>query len=128
MSAGRIVGGILALVAGALLLIGLFWAMADWGIGFDEPICLWNLAMAALMIVGGILGLVKVKIAGGILALVGGGLLILGGLLALFGDIWYFIPLSFFFFLHPAEFTYFFALEGIIAIVGGIILLVSSKE
>ena len=128
MSAGRIVGGILALVAGALLLIALFWAMARWGLEFNDPIILWNLAVAALIIVGGILGLAKVKIAGGILALVGGGLSILGSLLFLLGVLWYFMPLSFFYFIIATEFTYVFALEAIIAIVGGIILLVSSKE
>jgi len=78
MSAGRIVGGIIALVAGVLLLIGVFWAMADWMLPFTSSYVLLTLALAALMIVGGILGLIKVKTVGGILALVGGGVAILG--------------------------------------------------
>jgi len=128
MSAGRIVGGILALVAGALLLIGTLWVVAVWSSDFTDIFVLYNLGMAALMIVGGILGLVKLKTVGGILALVAGGMSIVGGLLAFMGEIWDLIPSSFFFVLYPSEFTYFFALEAIIAIVGGIILLVSSKD
>jgi hypothetical protein len=128
MSTGRIVGGILALVAGALLLIGIFWGMAKYSIPLDSSFVAVTLSEAALMVVGGILGLVKVKTVGGILALVGGGVSILGSILAFTGTYWDLLTLSFFFMLSPMEFTYFFALEAIIAIVGGIILLVSSKE
>jgi hypothetical protein len=128
MSAGRIVGGIIALVAGALLLIGVFWSMAEFHMTFGNPIAVFNLVMAALMIVGGVLGLAKLKTVGGILALIGGVLSMLGGLLAWFTPFYYLWPLSFFFLLAPSEFTYYFATESIIAIVGAIILLVSSKE
>jgi hypothetical protein len=127
MSTGRIIGGILALIAGVMLLIGTFYQNSYFGMDFDNLVLV-NLAMAALMLVGGILGLVKLKKVGGILALVGGVLLMLGGLLAWFTPFYYLWPLSFFFFLTHSEFTYTFALESIIAIVGSIILLVSSKE
>ncbi|MDD1778822.1 MAG: hypothetical protein LUQ65_11725 [Candidatus Helarchaeota archaeon] len=128
MSAGRIVGGILALVAGVLLLIGVFVRMVIWSLDFSVPFVLPNIIIAALMMVGGILGLARLKTVGGILALVAGVVSIIGGLLLMFTSFYYLLPLSLISAFIMADFTYFFALEAFIAIVGGIILLVSSKE
>jgi len=83
------------------------------------------------MIVGGILGLVKIKITGGILALIGGGLSILGGFLEfiLYIPLWDFHPLSFFFMVLDMPFyLQFFTFEAIMAVMGGIILLASRND
>ena len=127
MSAGKIIGGIIALAAGALLLIGAIATFFEYHFTITDPIFWSNIIIALLMVVGGILGILK-KIAGGILALVGGALSMIGGLLAMYASFYYLWPLSVFFFIVPAEFTYLFAIESIIAIVGGIIILVSKDK
>jgi hypothetical protein len=128
MSTGRVVGGILALVAGAWVLIGTLWVVAVYSPVFTDIFILYNIVIAALMIVGGILGLAKLKTVGGILALCASAMSIMGGLLAYIGHFWDLVPIGLLFVLFPSDFTYFFALETIIAIVGGIILLVSSSK
>jgi hypothetical protein len=128
MSAGRVIGGILALVAGVLLLIGALWAIPEYHIEFTNPVVISNLAIACVMIVGGILGLVKLKTVGGIVALIAGIISIMGGLLIQFTSFYYLLPLSLFYYIIPIDIFYFFAIEAIIAIVGGIILLVSKEK
>jgi len=61
-------------------------------------------------------------------ALIAGIISMIGGFLAWFTPFFYLFPLSLFYLLFPSEFTYYFAFEAIIAIVGGIILMVSSKK
>jgi len=127
MSAGRIVGGIIALVAGVLLLFGAIIAFMEYTMDFTDPMFLSNLIIAIIIIVGGILGIVQ-KTAGGILALIGGAISLIGALLALYASFYYLWPLSVFFFIYPSWLTYYFPIEAIIAIVGGIIILVSKGK
>ena len=127
MGIGKLIGGILALAAGAMILIGLFLWMNGDGVTLDMPIAWWNIASSAVAIVGGILGLLGKKI-GGILALIVGALWIIGGILAITYVTIDFVALSVTLYYWIYDFTYVVSIEAIIAIVGGILLLVSSSD
>ncbi len=128
MSTGRLIGGILALAAGALSLGATFYYVAG-GIGFDNPIILTNLAISIVILVGGILGILGKKV-GGILALIGGALWLIGGLLVVVSDFafYYLWPMSLFFIILNVGILYFLSLESIIAVISGIIILVSGEK
>ena len=132
MGAGRIVGGILALAAGWLVLFGWFMWVSNYGMPIGHQISLWNLLCIALAIVGGILGLVgnASKVGGGLVLAAGALWLITSIIWYISGDYFLMVPTSGMFFLMGASiaFLYFFAIESIIAVVAGIVLLVSPSD
>ena len=128
MGTGRIIGAVLALVAGAMILMGVgIWITSHSGTFSDLPI-IWNTILAAVSIVGGILGILgKASKIGGILALIAGVLWIVGDILYFTGSV-FLLASSLLLFLTYAEFTYIFAIESVLAIVGGILLFVTGDD
>ncbi len=120
---GQMIGGILAMVGGAMTFGAAFFIVGDLDvvpIGIVTFIV--SLTMAILVIVGGLLILLdkSVKI-GGILAIIAGAMLIVGFWI----DIAPFVPLA----VHLAMITGIgFYLDPLLAIVGGILGLVFRKQ
>jgi len=131
MSAGRVFGGIIALIAGIFILTYNF-AFVDLGVlnlGGDFAFAWFiNLIVAAFALIGGILGLASKN---------GGGVALLAGILALvlgiIGSL--VVPLSVMFFQYSlfSNLThvgpwYGITLEEILMLLGGIIMLASSSK
>ncbi len=103
MGALKVVGGIFALAGGALVLIA--WIMLlSIGMEITSLLSLINLAAIALSIIGGIMGLAGSK-AGGVLALIGALIWILGLILAWIDPLTFLwmIPMTFLGTLIPVD-------------------------
>jgi hypothetical protein len=139
LGAGRVVGGIIALIGGALILIHCIIAtnlLTDFGTNYAIAWII-NLLVALLAIIGGILGLASKS--GGIPALIAGLIALLLPILAyVIGDlniaqmfsqlsgIYYYT--GFFLFTLPSPMSMIVSIESLIILVGGIIMLASSSE
>jgi hypothetical protein len=134
MSAVKIVGGMLALVGGAFILLQIlaFWPL--FFMGLEETICLIvNLTLTGLAVVGGILGLAG-KTAGGILAIIAGALAIIFGIITVYvtgnETVW---PLSFFtstlgWFMPPEHLFAGISIEALLILGGGITIMAGGSK
>ena len=136
MSALRNAGGILSLISGILVLpiplallfnlpllnaIGLVIAFG--------PIAIYvNLLLACFAIVGGILGIMKVKKAGGVLALVAAAMWALGGALHHFFNLNIIVPYSLILLLWARVMLWFFTVEAILGLLGGTFMLIDRSN
>lgn len=129
MSAGKKVGGILALSSGALSLIAVVYILLEYSVPITETFMTVNLIMSIVVLVGGILGIVGSKVGGG-LAIVGGCVWLIGMFLYTFGVSNLFYNVSIFYFILPEviELVYFGIIEIALAIVGGIVILASGSD
>ena len=129
MSVGKI-GGILAVASGALILVGVMVLMIGYHVPLTELFMIADLLLSIAILVGGILGLIGKK-WGGILPLVGGAFWLVSLFLLLFTTFWNDIFIvSVFWLIAPTTFNlfiYFGIIEISLAILGGILILVSSK-
>ena len=123
MSTGRIVGSILALVAAGLAVVSLVTLVA----GYELVIFLISLAVSAVVIIGGILGLMDKKV-GGWLALIGGIVWTVGNLLCVFAHFCTLVCVSILIFVIPFTLVYFGMIEIILTITGAILILVSRSD
>jgi hypothetical protein len=134
MSAGKITGGILALVGGAFILFQAL-LFIDNIAGFPDEVIGWfvNIAICSLAIVGGILGLTG-KRAGGMLALIGGAFAIICGLITVYitwnMTLW---PYSFFtstlnLFDEPYHLFAGISIEALLTLAGGIVIIASGSD
>ena len=131
MASGRLIGGILALAGGALMALGLVLWIVDWKLPAGGPISMFNLVLIAVSIVGGILGILgKMSKIGGVLALVAGLVWIIGGVLLYTGSLGGLtMPTSLiYYFQIVPNLTWWFPIEAIFPLVGGILLLISSSD
>ena len=128
MGAGRIAGAIFSLLAGALVLYGVLIYIFREAVPFTEPIILVNIGLSALALVGGILGLLgKMPKLGGVLASIAGLLWVCGAFFIFIGiDI--FMHVSGFLFIFDVMYFYYYSFEGVIALVGGAMLLVAPSD
>jgi len=134
MGAAKITGGILALAGGAFILIMLIVWIDFLTEGPEEVSCwLLNAAICGLAIAGGILGLTGKRV-GGILALVGGAVAILFGILTVYVT-WDFStwPISFFtsylgWFPEPEHLFAGITIEALLILAGGIVIIASGSE
>lgn len=129
MSAGRVIGGIIALIGGMFVLIMCFINMQiAFSFGSDYIVA-WviNLLIGLLAFIGGIMGLASKK---------GGGVAIAAGLLVLFLGILSFTVLSLYILFYQYSLFsvymsigkwYGISLESIFMILGGIIMLASGR-
>ena len=129
MSAGKKVGGILALASGALGLIAVVYILLEYAVPITESFMTVNLIVSIVVLVGGILGIVGTKVGGG-LAIVGGCVWLIGMFLYTFGVSNLFYNVSIFYFILPEviELVYFGIIEIALAIVGGIVILASGSD
>ena len=129
MGAGKTVGSILAIAAGVMILIGVIIWFIKFSGEITNPTILTNIILSALTIVGGILGLIgKMTKVGGVLALISGVLWVIGGLLmyAYITDL--LMPAGLLLMFTLEMIFYFFSIESVMAIIGGILLLVSPSD
>ena len=132
MANGRVVGGVLALIGGLLVLVTCLLSLGVLGLGAPYSTA-WiiNLVVAAIALLGGILGLAKLR-AGGVL------LLIIGMASILFASIagtaaymsynwWAFDQYSLMAWLAGGH-VKFISLEAALMVVGGIIIVASKSE
>ena len=134
VSAAKIVGGILALVGGAFILIQVLGFLPTYFVGPERTTCMvLNLEITGLAILGGISGILG-KRAGGILAIIAGELAIVFGLVtvSITGTevVW---PFSFFTSsLHwfPTLFHLFagISIEALLILGGGITIVASGSK
>ncbi|MDD1777923.1 MAG: hypothetical protein LUQ65_07110 [Candidatus Helarchaeota archaeon] len=129
MSAGRVIGGLIALIGGMFVLIMCIINMEAVFLMGGDALVAWliNLLLGLLALIGGIMGLASKK---------GGGLAVAAGLLVLFLGILSFAVLSLWtlFYQYSLFDTYMdigkwagITLESILMILGGIIMLASHK-
>jgi hypothetical protein len=136
MGALRNVGGILSLISGILVLLIplaiLFNLPLLNAIGLEiafGPIPVYiNLLIACLAIVGGILGLMKAKKAGGVLALVAAVMWVLGGALHHYLNLNVLIPYSLILLVWAGVYWWIFTVEAILVLLGSIFILVDRSE
>jgi len=130
MSAGRVIGGLIALIGGMFVLIMCIINMQiAFSLGSDYIVAwLINLLMGLLALIGGIMGLASKK---------GGGIAVAAGLLVFFLGILSFTTLSLYilFYQYSLFQTYMaigkwygISLESILMILGGIIMLASGRN
>jgi hypothetical protein len=126
MGALKIVGGIFALAGGALVLIAWI-TLIQLGMDITSPLSLVNLAAIALSIIGGILGLAGNK-AGGVLALIGAMIWILGIILIYIDPLTFLwmIPLTYLGVWIP--FDIIITYESVLVLLGGIFILAGGSE
>lgn len=127
MGAGRIVGGILAIIGASSILFTVIYYLINYGPDiFTDPLFLQMLMVSVLVLVGGILG-VTGKRAGGGLALAGGCIWLIGLFLVLHTSFYYLMAISFLERLIPTMYVYFGIIEIGLAIAGGIVILASGE-
>ena len=129
MSVGKI-GGILAIISGALVLVGVMVLMIGYHVPLTAIFMIGDLILSILVLVGGILGLTGKK-WGGILALISGSVWLVNLFLLLAGIWGGIFIVSVFWMIAPSTFIpiiYFGIIEIALAILGGILILVSSSE
>ena len=135
MGAAKIVGGILALVGGAFIVLQIlgFWPLLISGDPKYTSCLLLNLALCGLAIAGGIVGLTG-KMTGGILAIIGGSLAIVFGLITVYltnsEASW---PLSFFtstlhWFTPPDHLFAGISIEALLILGGGITIVAGGSK
>ena len=110
--------------------LGLVLWIADWGLPAGGPISIFNLVLIVVSLVGGILGILgkAIKVAG-VLALVAGLVWIIGGVLLYMGSWLYGMPTSLIYYFQILPLlTWWFPIEAVFPLVGGILLLVSSSD
>jgi len=131
MSAGRVVGGIIALIAGIFVLIACFMMWDDvFAIGPGEYLIQWilNIVIGIIAMVGGIRGLASKR--GGIDAIIAGTLSLVLGILSVTVLAFTIIGIQYSLFevLMTIGPWFGITLETILLIVGAIIMLASGKE
>jgi hypothetical protein len=123
MGTGKIIGGILAIIGSALVLLNIISLLLQ-GAPITDPLFLQNLIISAVILVAAILGLTGKKV-GAWITLIVGLLWLVGMLLAIFTSFYYLAPISLFVYLIPVFIIYLGIIELSLIIIGGIILLVS---
>ncbi len=131
MSAGRVIGGVIALIAGIFVLIACFMAMGlVFVLGSGEIFIQWilNLVIGILALVGGIMGLASKS--GGGAAMVAGILSLVLGILSVTVLAFVYIGVQYSLFEQLMTLGPWFGitLEAILMILGAIIMLASGKE
>ena len=143
MSAGKVIGGLFALIAGVFVLYAVFMQINLLSSGIENNVINWviNLLVALLAIVGGILGIAS-KGGAGALTLIAGIMAFLMGLIANFIPTlplsWWFDPYSGLALLTSSNFgqfifggsgiTWFISFEGFLIFIGAIMILNSREE
>ena len=131
MSAGRVIGGVIALIAGIFVLIACFMVMGlVFALGTGEIFIQWilNLVIGILALVGGIMGLASKS--GGGAAMVAGILSLVLGILSVTVVAFIFIGIQYSLFelLMTLGPWFGITLEAILMMLGAIIMLASGKE